>query len=168
MHNYKSLRAANAAACHITVHLGPTRRAISGNGIKIIDSRNCLTTLAKTHASEWHRSTAARQNPRQRFVTSDLFLCSRASSPHYSSITESGRFPSPAAHGPTANYLFLRQRVIMVQMADAVRLFLDVCYFWPAMFNPDVHLPAAPKDGDGERFVVVVSVVVAVFVAKLT
>jgi len=55
----------------------------------------------------------------------------------------------------------------MVQMADARRLFLDVCYFWPAMFNPDVHLPAAPKDGDGERFVVVL-MVVAVFVAALT
>jgi len=62
--------------------------------------------------------------------------------------------PSPimvvACRLPTVpqRFIYFAVNVIMVQMAAAQRLFLAVCYFRSAMFNPDVHLPAVRKPKD--------------------
>ena len=152
-------------------HLGLTGIAISGNGIKIIDSSKLPTTLAKTRSLLANDTEAPpRQNPRQRFVTSDLFLCSLASSPRPSSIIEravGARAPRlPTAHGPTANYLFLSQRVITVQMAELSGYFW-LCAIFGRRCLTRMSIWLQLECRDIERFVVVL-VVVAVFVAAVT
>jgi len=97
---------------------------------KIIDSSNWPTTAVQytsreTPASHTEKAPSRQNLRRQGFVTSDLFLCSAASSPRPPPQREVVGARPLACRLPTVpqRIIYLSVNVIMVQMAAAERLF---------------------------------------------